>query len=74
MIQKFTEDDDGSTVIEFDDEGIDHLVEGLMELSESPVNTVMTTPAVWSIPAPWWKFWNRSPTPVVGEFRLRKVA
>jgi hypothetical protein len=74
MIQKFTEDDDGSTAIEFDEEGIDYMVDGLMELSESPVGTVLSTPAVWTISAPWWKFWNRSPTPVVGVIRLRKVA
>lgn len=74
MIQKFTEDDDGSTVIEFDEDGIDNMVDGLMELAENPIGTVLSTPAVWTVPAPWWRFWNRQGEPVVGEFRLRRVA
>lgn len=74
MIQKFTEDDDGSTAIEFDLEGIDFLIDGLQDLRESPVDTVLSTPALWSNSAPWWRFWNRGSEPVVGEIRLRRVA
>lgn len=73
MIQKFTEDDDGNTAIEFDEEGIDFMLAGLMDLAESEVGTVLTTPAVWTNSAPWWRFWNRSGDPVVGQIRLRRV-
>jgi len=34
---------------------------------------MVTTPAVWTNPAPWWRFWNRKGDPVVGEIRLRLV-
>lgn len=74
MIQKITEDDDGNTAIELDEEGIDYLIAGLMELAESEVGGLLSTPAIWTIPAPWWRFWNRKGKPVVGEFRLRRVA
>lgn len=73
VIQRITEDDDGNPAIEFDDEGIDYLMLGLNDLLTSDVGTVFVTPAVWTEDAPWWRFWNRSGTPVVGEFRLRKV-
>lgn len=73
MIQTILEDDDGNTALEFDLEGIDYFIDGLEVLRQGPVNTVLTTPAVWSVPAPWWRFWNRSPEPVVGEIRLRRV-
>lgn len=74
MIQKFTEDDDGNTAIEFDLEGIDYMIDGLQDLRDSSIGTVLTTPAVWSVSAPWWRFWNRNPEPVVGEILLRRVA
>lgn len=65
MIQRFTEDDDGNTSIEFDLEGIDYLIDGLQELRASPVDTVLATPALWT---------NDDGDPVVGEIRLRRVA
>lgn len=74
MIQKIVKDDDGSTVIELDEEGIDYLMDGLVALSEAPAGLVMATPAAWTTPAPWWRFWDRTGDPVVGEFRLRRVA
>lgn len=74
MIQTIKEDDDGNTAIELDEEGIDYLVAGLIELAEGEVGRVLTTPAVWTVSAPWWRFWNRKGEPVVGEFRLRRVA
>lgn len=73
MIQKIKEDDDGNTAIEFDEEGIDYLIQGLLALRDDGPGGLMTTPAVWIQPAPWWRFWNRSGDPVVGEFRLRHV-
>lgn len=73
MIQKIKEDDDGNTAIEFDEEGIDYLIQGLLALRDDGPGGLMTTPAVWTQPAPWWRFWNRSGDPVVGEFRLRHV-
>jgi hypothetical protein len=74
MIQKIGEDNDGNTSIELDAEGIDYLIDGLMQLAEAEVGGLMATPAVWTVPAPWWRFWNRTGDPVVGEFRLRRVA
>lgn len=74
MIQKIGEDPDGNTFMELDSEGIDYLIIGLMELDEGEVGRLLTTPAVWTVPAPWWRFWNRKGEPVVGEFRLRRVA
>lgn len=74
MIQKITEDDEGNTVLELDEEGIDYLMNGLMALSEAPIGMIMTTPAVWTNSSPWWRFWNRKGEPVVGEFQLKRVA
>jgi hypothetical protein len=74
MIQKIGEDDDGCTSIELDEEGIDFLIDGLIQLAEAEVGGVMVTPAAWTNPAPWWRFWDRTGDPVVGEFRLRRVA
>lgn len=74
MIQRIVEDDDGNMAMEFDDEGIDYLIQGLMALAEDGrPSALMTTPSVWETPAPWWRFWDRSGDPVVGEFRLRRV-
>lgn len=73
MIQTFKEDDDGNTVIELDQEGAEYLITGLVELLEDGPGGLRTTPAVWTKPAPWWRFWNRSGDPVVGEIRLRHV-
>lgn len=73
MIHTLKEDDDGNSALEFDHEGIDYMIRGLNDLSDSPVGTELSTPAVWTVPAPWWRFWDRSGTPVVGEFRLRRV-
>jgi hypothetical protein len=73
MIQRITEDDDGNTVIEMDEEGIVFLTEGLMNLLDDGPGGLRSTPAVWTNSAPWWKFWNRSGEPVVGEFRLRYI-
>lgn len=73
MIQTFKEDDDGNTAIELDEEGIDYLITGLIALRDDGPGGLRTTPAVWSTSAPWWRFWNRSKTPVVGEIRLRHV-
>lgn len=73
MFHKITQDDDGSTAIELDQEGIDYLVEGLMGLYEAEVGGVLSAPLLWTDPAPWWRFWNRTRDPVVGEFRLRRV-
>ena len=74
MIQRILEDDDGNYAIEFDDEGIEFMIDGLQELLEEEVGGVMSTPTVWTKPAPWWRFWNRKGEPLVGDFRLRKVA
>lgn len=74
MIQKLTEDDDGNSVIELDLEGIEYLVDGLMDLSDQDIGGILTTPAVWTKSAPWWRFWNRKGEPVIGEFRLIRVA
>lgn len=65
MIQKITEDDDGNTAIEFDLEGIDYMIDGLQDLRDSSVGTVLSTPALWE---------NDDGEPVVGEVRLRRVA
>lgn len=73
MIQRFIEDDDGNTAIELDEEGIDYLISGLMDLADAHIGEELTTPAVWGVSAPWWKFWNREEEPVVGEFKLRRV-
>lgn len=73
MIQKFTEDDEGNTVIEFDEEGIDFLISGLMQLSEDGPGGLRTAPSLWTRKAPWWRFWNRSGDPVVGEIKLKRV-
>lgn len=74
MIHKIVEDDDGNIAIELDEEGIDYFVDGLLALAECSVGSLMVTPSVWTTPAPWWRFWDRSEDPVIGEFRLRKVA
>lgn len=73
MIQTIKEDDDGNTAIEFDEEGIDYLITGLEQLRAEDIGGVMTTPAVWTRKAPWWRFWNRKGEPIVGEIRLRRV-
>jgi hypothetical protein len=64
MIQRIVEDDDGSTALEIDLEGIEFLMEGLSQLSESDIGTVLATPALWV---------DDSGHPEVGEFRLRRV-
>jgi hypothetical protein len=74
VIQTLKEDDDGNAALEFDAEGIEYLIDGLNDLLYSDVGTVLTTPSVWTVPSPWWKFWDRKGTPVVGELRLRRVA
>lgn len=74
MIQKIVEDPDGSTAIELDEEGITYMMNGLIQLYDGEVGEFLTTPAVWTIPSPWWRFWDRAGEPVVGEFRLRRVA
>lgn len=73
MIQTIKEDDDGNTALEFDLEGIDYFMSGLEDLRESPIDTVLSTSAVWTISAPWWRLWNRRRDPVVGVIRLRRV-
>lgn len=73
MIQTFKEDDDGNTAIELDEEGAEYLIQGLVQLLDDGPGGLRTTPAVWSVKAPWWRFWNRSSDPVVGEIRLRRV-
>lgn len=73
MLQRITEDDDGNTALEFDEEGIEYLIQGLQSLAEDGPGGLRTTPSMWKIPAPWWRFWDRSGDPVVGEFRLRYV-
>lgn len=74
MIQRLiTEEGDGNPAMEFDDEGIEYLIDGLRDLLNSEVTTVMSTPVLWTTDPPWWRFWNRRGEPVVGEFRLRKV-
>jgi hypothetical protein len=73
MIQRFTEDDDGSPAIEMDAEGIDFLISGLMDLAEDGLGGLRTADAIWANPAPWWRFWDRSEDPVVGQIRLRYV-
>lgn len=73
MIQKITEDENGNTVLEFDDEGIEYLVEGLLTLRDEPIGGLLSTPAIWTRDVPWWRFWNREGEPVVGEFFLKKV-
>jgi hypothetical protein len=74
MIQRIVEDDDGNTALEFDEEGLEYLIDGLMALLDKDAGTVLTTPAVWTNDPPWWRFWNRKKEPVVGEVRLRRVA
>jgi len=74
VIQRITEDDDGNTALEFDDEGIAYMIQGLEQLrDEHEAGGMVTTPAVWTNPAPWWRFWNRKGEPVIGEIRLRLV-
>lgn len=73
MIQTFKEDDDGNTAIELDEEGAEYLISGLIALLDDGPGGLRTTPAVWSVKAPWWRIWNRSREPVVGEIRLRRV-
>jgi len=73
VIQRITEDDDGNTALEFDDEGIGYMIQGLEQLRDEHAGAMVTTPAVWTNPAPWWRFWNRKGDPVVGEIRLRLV-
>ncbi len=74
MIQRIVYDEDDNMAIEFDDEGLEYLIDGLQELLLDEVGTAFSTPSVWTDDPPWWRFWNRKGTPVVGEFRLRKVA
>jgi hypothetical protein len=71
MIQRFTEDDDGNTVIEMDEDGIKFLIEGLVDLLDDGPGGLRSTPAVWTVTSPWWKFWDRGETPVVGAVLLR---
>ena len=74
MIQRITEDDDGNTALEFDEAGIAYMIQGLIQLrDEHEVGGGVSTPAVWTNDPPWWRFWNRSRDPVVGEIRLRLV-
>lgn len=68
------EDEDGNTVFKLDSEGIEWLKEGLENLSWSQPGTKLSTPSMWTETAPWWRFWNRKPKPVIGELRLIKVA
>lgn len=65
MIQRITKDDEGNTVIELDREGIAFLMDGLKQLDEGEVGSLLTTPAIWV---------NDAGDPVVGEFKLRRVA
>lgn len=74
MIQTLKKDEDDNSALEFDLEGIDYFIDGLNDLRESPIGTVLTTPTLWENSAPWWRFWNRKPELVVGEMRLRRVA
>ena len=74
MIQRIVEDDDGNTALEFDEAGAEYLIDGLRHLLNGDLGTVLSTPAVWTRKAPWWRFWNRKGDPIVGELRLRKVA
>lgn len=46
MINKLYEDEDGNTVHLLDAEGIDHLIEGLVELRDSDVGDQLVTPSV----------------------------
>lgn len=46
MINKLYEDEDGNTVHLLDTEGIDYLIEGLVELRDSDVGGQLTTPTV----------------------------
>jgi hypothetical protein len=74
MIQNIIEDDDGCTALEFDDEGIEYLIKGLEALYQDDTpGATYVTPAFWYQHAPWWRFWNRKPTMISGEFRLRRV-
>jgi hypothetical protein len=73
MKQVITEEEDGNTAIHLDEEGIKYLIEGLVDLLEDGPGGLRTTPAVWTETSPWWKFWDRKETPVVGEFKLRYV-
>lgn len=75
MIQTIVEDEDGNYALEFDDDGIEYLIDGLTDLfNHKEIGQEFVTPSVWEKPAPWWRFWDRSGDPVVGEFRLRRVA
>jgi len=74
MIQRIFIDEDGDiATIECDEEGLEYLIEGLEHLRECEEGAEMVTPTLGEISAPWWRFWNRSSTLVVGEFRLRRV-
>ena len=74
MIQRIVEDDDGNTALEFDDDGIEYLIDGLNDLLLDDVGSVYTTPSFWYDYRPWWKFWKPKKTMISGELRLRKVA
>ncbi len=65
MIQRIVYDDDGNTILEFDEEGIEYLIDALHELLIDEVGTVLSTPTIGT---------NDTGELVVGEFRLSKVA
>lgn len=65
--------DNGDPTLAVDEEGIDYLISGLQHLIEGDLGTRIGTPTVWSKSAPWWRFWNRSKEPKVGEFFIKRV-
>jgi hypothetical protein len=73
MIQSLIWDDEGNHTLIFDQEGIDYMMTGLMQLSEMREGARLGTPTVWSKSPPWWRFWDRSRDPKVGEFFLKRV-
>lgn len=73
MIQNICYDNNDDVIIEVDDEGAEYLIDGLSELCINGPGAERSTPAVWGKPAPWWRFWDRSETPMIGQFILRHV-
>jgi hypothetical protein len=74
VIQRLIYDDDGGVAIELDEEGIDYLMDGLIDCRRAEPGEVFSTPSFWKEQPPWWKFWDRKEVMMTGEFRLRRVA
>lgn len=72
MIFNLIYDDDGGVALELNKEGAEYLTEGLLDLRYGDI-ACMSTPSFWEESPPWWRFWNRKKTMVLGEFRLRLV-